>query len=279
MVLEGDAKAAFSRARLAGNLATLLRSGYPVLVVGRFWSRESERFEQPEMSGGLHAICVTGFRPVKNGIDDEVELFYAHDDNLGPNVRLRLAEASAPRLSDKPIAMLEPSSPPPRHNSNYADPTPLYPRLVPSMLIIAVHDELRVSSDALIRAGVNISDILNATQSDDEAKLDVTASARFIVLRKYLGDELARLLGPSSTRLGRVRLALVEDVPPMSLYLGLVRLSVGTRPALDILYDTTDGTLRLRAFAHVMFNRDFSPILDTIVDVLDLDLGVRIDAS
>jgi hypothetical protein len=71
------ARPAFSREKFAAG-AVMLRSGFPVLISGHLVDR------------GGHVICTTGFRDVgaRGGPDD---------DNLGPNVRLKVELGEHPR--------------------------------------------------------------------------------------------------------------------------------------------------------------------------------------
>ena len=96
LITEGDVKdthgrtIGFSKDRFASTCAAFIRSGYPVLIVGRL-----------RTSGGEegHAICNVGFRScipsagdpsIPDLAESNIEFLYVHDDNLGPNVRVRI---------------------------------------------------------------------------------------------------------------------------------------------------------------------------------------------
>src|SRR5690606_6918631 len=83
----------FDKELFANSCASLIRSGYPIILGG-------QRVSNGQLYG--HAICLVGFResaskPIGAGDveyqDSSVETFYIHDDNLGPNVRFRLISA------------------------------------------------------------------------------------------------------------------------------------------------------------------------------------------
>ena len=270
LVISGElANQQFGRERFASSVASLIRSGYPVLLAGML-----------EGVGG-HVICATGFRSsaasaVAAGTiafqDCETSHIYVHDDNLGPNVRFKLTE-------EKGILRLE-TNPPASAGSH--SPTVPYHKFVPTHLIAAVHDDLRMSPDFLHWEGIQrASLILNAINTLlahlKQPQIGVTLSTRFIRSRDFVGDELGRLLEASPRLLGRVRLALREQVPPMSPHLGVVRVTVGdSMHLLDILYDTTDTGINQPVFASVVYWRD---LLKLIPLLPDQDFGRLVDAD
>ena len=120
VMITGDkAHGEFSRERFCSLVASFIRSGYPVLVSG--WLEEVER--------EAHTVCMVGFRSpelprVKDGeclvADENIEVVYVHDDNLGPNARFRIA-VRADAVS------LVPASPEPRRGTWPSDnPTTTY---------------------------------------------------------------------------------------------------------------------------------------------------------
>jgi hypothetical protein len=275
IVMRGDVKgAAFSPKRLATTLTAFIRSGYPVLLAVEMRSGEPR-------SVGQHAVCVTGFRPapidgLESGgqvhMDGDVVVFYLHDDNLGPNVRFMMAEES---VGGEPCAVLVPASPVPRTAEPYADnPTPSYPRLVPNTIVVAVHEGLRTTTDEIQKRGEKLVGVTSEFLVR-RGFGGVQWGMRFVRLQDYLSFMLRDILGDNSDRLGRVRLALVQEVAPMSLHLALVYLCVGSEqfPLVDVLYDTTE--LEPRAFAHVVFAQP----LVSFFERAKLDLGVLIDAT
>lgn len=274
----------FSRRRLATNLAAFIRSGYPVLVAGQLVRRDGS-------IAGKHAVCATGFRtaPAPDSPAGEVVLadgntafVYLHDDNLGPNVRFKIEEV---QVGNDVVAQLTPDAPSPRGaNPGYPDPTPRYPALIPSFLLVAVHNELRTSPDALHRTGLQLGKVLSGMlaglipDSASETR-GLQISSRFIGLREYMREELPRLLAGNPAALSRVRLALLESVPPMSLHLGLVRIGLAAQPLLDIVYDTTDSDRGLRAFAHITFLPGIAELVNLVAGAEGAEIGVAVDST
>lgn len=154
VVISGDEdQGEFSRQRFCTAVASFLRSGYPVLVSG--WLEE----DQAERSA--HTVCVVGFRsseapPVQAGeyalADENIEYVYIHDDNLGPNARFRI-KTSGPSIS------LVPDSPAPLNGAwPTENPTTTYHEIVPTEIVVAVHQELRTDPVELQRAAVRYTD-------------------------------------------------------------------------------------------------------------------------
>ena len=120
---------------------------------------------------------------------------------------------------------------------------------------------------------------------DDAAKAGIeapglTVGLRYMRLSQYLGEELPRRL--SGQRLAAVRLELCESIPPMSLFVAVARVGAFNAPILDLVYDTTDSTPCLRAFAHVPIEPWASGLLDEAVALLpdsrwDKWIGPRAD--
>ncbi|MGH7437743.1 MAG: hypothetical protein ACRENE_18865, partial [Polyangiaceae bacterium] len=227
--IEGDlsgtlGRQPFSRDVFAVHVSALLRSGYPVLLSG-------------ELEGnGLHAVCAVGFReatasPAPAGKlayqDEETPFFYVHDDNIGPNVRMAMTTTGA----DKRV-VLRPSAPPLGGSAN-DDATKGYPGFVPYMLLAAVPDTLRVSAGVLHGACIKVGrGLLSVFEQAAKAQgttnaVGLTVSSRFMKVADYIGNELARLLGAQPAVLAAVRLALIEEVVPMSLHVGVARIGVG----------------------------------------------------
>src|SRR5262249_1809530 len=155
----------------------------------------------------------------------------------------------AVRLDPSGYVRLEASTPPPRHSLQLPqDPSASYPAIIPSQVITAVHEDLRTSPDGLHRRAIESAKMLVDAYNgligagDLTGKpIGLTISTRFIKLHRYLGKELARTLAANKDLLARVRLALSEQIPPMSLHLGVVRIGWQAAPLLDVLYDTTDS--------------------------------------
>lgn len=81
------------------------------------------------------------------------------------------------------------------------------------------------------------------------------ASSRFIRLHDYVDTELGQALGARAAKiLAGARLAIWEKISPMSYHVGLVRVSLGTEPMMDILFDTSDCDRHLQPKAFVAFH-------------------------
>jgi hypothetical protein len=70
-------------------------------------------------------------------------------------------------------------------------------------------------------------------------------------------------------------MSLVEQAPPMSLHVGLVRVGYQQIPMLDVLYDTTETDRNVRAFCHVMYHPVFEQA-KALAGANGVDLGVPI---
>ncbi|MES1924169.1 hypothetical protein [Salinisphaera sp. T31B1] len=266
----------FSAERFNNSCASFIRSGYPVLIVGRLGSV------------GLHAICAVGFRscappPVSVSEfslqDTLIPNLYIHDDNLGPNVRFKVHDNGPNRavelIPDSPVS----TSTPPQ-----ADPLSGYPSFTPELLLVAAHNDLRASPDTLNRAGIRVASDLAQIVGNFYAQYPgnaygITLSTRHMILAEYMTRELGHLLRAQRKTLGRVRLALHEQVQPMSLHLGIVRVGLtnGT-PLADVLYDTTDSDRNHSAFAFVFYQKDVGAFLNAMAQVGQLHIGIPIDA-
>lgn len=258
LVVEGNRRlpngtVAFDPLRYCASVAAFIRSGYPVLVIG-------------ELDGcGAHAICAVGFRSSGNpplvhdqtGVQDSwLSHTYIHDDNVGPNVRLRVVTGEN---GEAVLTMDAPAASPKRAALSISPIT--YRDFVPTRLIVGVHVDLRTSAETLYRAAVKmaggIRDASNVLVSaGGGAPSGNTVSARFVRLSEYLRDELLVTLGAVNKNiLAKVRLALTESVRPMSLHLGLIRIGdCGSAPIMDILYDTTDSDRNHPVFANISYS-------------------------
>jgi hypothetical protein len=107
-----------------------------------------------------------------------------------------------------------------------------------------------------------LSQVLNLLGPEISSK-NLVFGSRFIALTDYCGGELERMLGADPDTLARVRLTLLESCQPMSLHLGLVRISLtDSTPFVDILFDTTDSDRNHPVFAHL----SFSPLAAQVVE-------------
>lgn len=248
-VLDGDIQLpsgsrAFSPERFAASVASFIRSGYPVLLTGM------ARFPDGSMNG--HAICAVGYRTSNTIIradqsvglqDSGVKFFYIHDDNLGPNVRFQMSADAQGN------AILLPS-PPALAGGN--DLFAGYGPFVPGSIVVAVHNELRTDPDFLHRSGLGLAENFNNVLRHFNLPAGVSFSTRFVRLSDYFGHEL-KFLDRRPQLYAAVRAKLYEEVSPMSLHLGVIRVVHGPHLMLDVLVDTTDS--QHSTFAHIAFNQ------------------------
>lgn len=281
MIAGDEPDSEFSRQRFCTLIASFVRSGYPVLVTG--WLEEQAR--------EAHTICIAGFRssmvpPVPNGeatlADETIGVVYVHDDNLGPNARFRI-DATQPGIS------LVPESPQPVNGPwPTSNPTTTYHSIIPTEIVVAVHQELRTDPLELQRAAVTYSAWLPSALQHEHSQQKKRGTAtgmlvgsRFIRLRQYVEEELASTLrNRDRTVVARARLALWETVAPMSLHVGLVRVSLGLEPMMDLLFDTSDSDRHLRPTAYVAYQRQVPWLRDRWAEASgeDIDLGTLVRA-
>jgi len=266
----------FSKERFASTCASFIRSGYPVLIWGQHLNGSVQK----------HVLCAVGFResaPVENEPenvclqDAETEYLYLHDDNLGPNVRFEIIENGDDENGNSIPASIKTA--PPKSNTGDS-PTTNYPEIRPEALCIAVHEGIRVSPDILHSTGKEISvhlckAINSILEENNLDKIAISFSTRFIKLADYIGDELGRLLDHKTDILSSVRMALMEEVPPMSLHIGVIRFALSnSTPIMDLLYDTTDTDRNCPVYAHVVYDKTVSNnIMNQVTG-----LGVLIEA-
>jgi hypothetical protein len=82
----------------------------------------------------------------------------------------------------------------------------------------------------------------------------MVVGSRFMRLRQYVERELASTLRDRDPSvLAKTRLTLWEEVAPMSLHIGLVRVSLATESMMDMLFDTSDSDRNLQPTACVAF--------------------------
>ena len=304
LICEGDVKnlnhltIGFSKDRFASTCAAFIRSGYPVLIVGSLRTSSDE-------GGGEHAICNVGFRSCISSAGDpsipslaesNIEYLYVHDDNLGPNVRVKIDEASinndsvSKSITAKSVVTLHPQGPSPRLAKSQSS-SPIdgnYGIFIPTQLIVAANNDIRTDLDTLHRAALrhvsNIGDVINRiAEMYSLDKLAFAVSSRFFRISEYLGKELQDRLGGSSRDakkvLSAVRLSLTENVNPMSLHIAVVRIGLNDSTILvDILYDTTDSDRNRPIFAHVAYSELVAEVIQDLEIARDDNYGVCIRA-
>ena len=258
----------FSRDRFAGTLANLIRSGYPILLLGKYIH---------EGRNDPHAVCLVGFR--ENGVPDvaaggvawadaSIQHVYVHDDNIGPSARFALLDQQGSRSVDGKDVRAERVvlvRDPPGTTSGTALPSKS-PWFLPTHVVVAVHHDLRTDPDVLHRLGSVIGErisrmLVPVWASAGKPGFGTTVGTQFLRVAAYLGEELELRLRGNAVALGKARLELVEMVPPMSLFVGVIRISVAGRPFVDILCDTTDSDCNHSVFAHVAYDPLAAPII------------------
>lgn len=259
--LDGQTKVqCFSKKKLASSCAAFIRSGYPVLLLGRYIHHQSNVG---------HMVCAVGFRdssaydvqPGEYAIFDEAaDTIYIHDDNIGPNVRCRILEDYKSRAA---ILVTDP----PAYASECESASQI--EFLAESIVVAVHEELRISSDKFFVEGLGkvdlISRLLNIAYANSGKQLPkLLFSTQFLNIRSYQGEELSRHFGPNNAVLGVVRRSLAETIPPLSLHIGLLRIAIdngGVSLLMDVLYDTTDSDRSRPVFAHIIYDQGLYNIL------------------
>ncbi len=284
VVIESDDADGFSRPRFCQLVGAFLRSGYPVLVNGLL--------DDDAPSG--HTVCMVGFRSppplsVPDGrvehADGNIEYVYVHDDNLGPNVRFRVETLDSD--NGLQVVQLCVEAPSPTHGALPTDdPTLTYASIIPTEIVVAVHPELRTAPEELRRVATKYTSWLpqalehEMTQQGTGGPTGMLVSSRFIPWVNYVDHELGAALGDRPEALSRARLSLWEQVPPMSLHVGLVRVSIGLTPLVDVLFDTSDSDRHLRPAAHVVFHEQLAWMRRRWSELVGepIELGVEVRA-
>lgn len=268
----------FSRERFCSGIAALIRSGYPVLLVGHHISGDGAR-----NPGAGHAICAVGFRPgsvqpVPAGEvvfrETNLEHVYIHDDNIGPSARFEVISHPAPGAEDSVCLKHSRPSTAPQHPGISALTEQAI--FVPEQAIIATHNEIRVSPDRLNQAALingkrfaRLIEVFHQALAEPLLDFGITVDTRYAKLADYLGDILKETFADEPERLGKTRLALCEQVPPMSLHIGIIRLSGSAKkPLMDILIDTSDNEhIACRSsWAHVSYDPFATHLIDKLAE-------------
>jgi len=269
-----NGRPAFGRDQFAINAASLLRSGYPVLIMGALFNRATHQLV------GFHAVCAVGFRdsamqsPAPGSLvvqDSSVQYYYIHDDNIGPSVRFETAQFGA---GGQQVLALVPSTPPPQDPNNpLPDNTADYPYLVPERILAAVHNDVRVSPETLSKSSLKyVNGLLGGLQSallaQGQAGFGFSIGWHLMKVSQYLDTGLGNVLGGDAKALARVRLELVEFVSPMSLHVGVARVWAAGVPAFDLVMDTTDSHKLPPVFCLVAYSPFVASVAAQIGDPL-----------
>lgn len=259
----------FSKEKFSTDCAALIRSGFPFLLTG-------------EYCGEGHAVCVVGFRDAPadkpkpksevHSQDKNITVIYIHDDNIGPNVRFKISERKED--GSKPFVTLKPEAPstPNKTTSQFPDPLVDWNEFVPDAMVVAMPPECRLSPDILNKWALGTADDLCgninfALKRVSRKPTSLNFSSRFLKVRDYLGKELSEILRPDPSLLSTLRLRLSEEVIPMSLHVGVVRIAIGSDVIMDVLFDTTDTEIARPIFVAIVF----SSFVMTVLSILDPD--------
>jgi len=261
----------FSKEHFASVCAAFIRSGYPLLVVGNY--KNSYRIG--------HAVCAVGFRDATfteeeetSGLyrqDEYINVLYIHDDNVGPNARMTIHSEVIPNDFgfNKESCVIKMAGPD-YLNLGEGEADLDDKEFIPSLIIAAVHRDLRICPVQLMLEGQNKANFLytilnNIREQNSLDKISLMYSTRFIQLVDYMDKELQMVIGDGEV-LGSVRLNLLEQISPMSLHLAILRIasSDDTFVLLDLLYDTTDADRNRPVFGHIVYDRQVGIILDIL---------------
>jgi hypothetical protein len=257
----------FTKEHFTSSCAAFIRSGYPVLIFG--YQKKDGIVNQ---SIG-HAICAVGFREADSSVftspdgitlsDSNIKYLYIHDDNIGPSVRFEVTEKIEKDYLDNDYTTLM-LSPPQGEDSN-----PVVSDFIPSSIIVAVHNDLRISADDFHKKSLQIAKaiVIADKHLNPGNNIQLSIATRFVKLCDYLNMELERALNGSYQVLSKTRMSICENLSPMSLHIGLIRIALpdGT-PLTDILCDTTDSDINLPVFGHIVFNKAISDNLNDLVE-------------
>ena len=114
-------------------------------------------------------------------------------------------------------------------------------------------------------------------------KFAFAVSSRFFRISDYLGSELRDRLSGSSREsrkvLSTVRLALTENVNPMSLHIAVVRIGlINSNVLVDIICDTTDSDRNHPIFAHVAYVEVMADAIRLLESATNVRFGVCVRA-
>lgn len=262
----------FSPAHFLSICTSLLRSGYPMIISGSLDLGPNQGL-QP------HAVCATGFRSKHPNAttgsalleDLDSQHIYLHDDNLGPNARFKIEKREQGTSEVISLAYDPPKLP------QSATTAPEYYPFIPDAFVVAVPNDLRLCPIRLRDTGRQIAEelaeILPKMMQDEEHC--ITVSSRFIGVREYLNKILPDLLADNkSEQLAEARFELSEKIRPMSLHLGVVRISNCGTPMVDVIFDTTETEPQFSCLACVLFQRQLARIWEMIREQFDLESGL-----
>lgn len=248
-VAEGDIEArsqppwatrpGFHRDYFTAVTSCLVRSRMPLVVIGQLLDGS----DHPP----LHATCLVGFRETLPPVvhtgsvafqDLLIPRVYVHDDNIGPGVRCNIDTEK----HDGSVILTP--SPPASARANTA--TLHYFALRPSALVAAMPPEIRTTPEHFNRRALQLAWRASKLLAKDFAAaegtpLGLTVSTCFVKCSEYIGRMLEERFRNDPDLLRRARLHFVQRVGPMSLYVGVMRISWKDILLLDVVCDTTDS--------------------------------------
>lgn len=299
MALYGDLKEdddlRFSPEYFKSTCAALIRNGFPVLLAGTNSAHHKESEE-------AHVMCVVGYRRADEPIsvpahkyvyaDTNIEHLYVHDDNIGPSVRFRIEAQHTTPDEEPPNTYVTLRHDPPNYVAlpDYVQKSgvgnSLDEEFYPEAIFVAVHDDIRLEVHRLheLAGGFakKISEIMKPYYEEaDVAETGLVCTFNLMTLTHYFRKTLKETLGTDRTLLAKTRLALHETVPPMSRYIGVVRISLPQAESellVDILLDTTDSRVNNLAFAHVLYDEKLDEMLQPAGHEIREPLGYAVRA-
>ncbi len=255
--------------RLFGHIVgSFLRSGYPVLLFGK----QYEKIGKGKPKSFDHSICIVAFRENVGAsqstdnlthYDENITHVYAHDDNLGPNVRFEIQSDNEDR------AILVPSAP---SDENKPELFKRFIKFIPIKVIVAVNKELRVTPERLYDKAYKIAYAFqNIWENELGGKEKVSFGMQYFRITDFFSEELPNLLGKKKGRLSKIRRAIIDTVPPLSLHIGVIRIGIGEFRILDILCDTsqTDPI----PYATICYHSQFKKVITSIDMSIDENLS------
>lgn len=264
------------RHRFSSLCGALIRSGYPVLLVGGLYNKQSNNASGKRLvfMGG-HAMCAVGLRSAGSEgssasileTDSNAPTLYINEDNIGPAVRF---EVESVDVNDGGcLAALRPKEPSYIGSEESADLK--YPDyFIPTAMIVAVHNHIRIDLDELLNIAESYASwtatIFECLKGFE--KIKVRYSVRVLPLSSLFREELVNVISDKKI-LARVRMDLQERVPPMSKFVAVVRLGwkgdgEGINVLNDIVLDTSTLHGHGRVFANIVYENQYDEIVKDV---------------
>lgn len=182
---------AFKKEAFINYIATLIKSGYPVLLSGNLIEKNDDTGELEITEG--HAICCTGYRSAKSplieggkiGFDEEdMPSIYINDDNFGPNVRF---EIDTEEDFGDDVLILRPKAPDRKKYGSDSEDDPVCDAysFLPTEMLIAISKDIFVSPFDLLKLGIKFGRSFSLSfkklcESSNDTPLGVNLSFKYI---------------------------------------------------------------------------------------------------